>query len=796
MHAYHVEGGGGHPDLLRVVGTDSVLTSSTTPTLPLTAATVRELGPMTMTVHRGHPDLPSDRTIAASRIREHAIAAENRLHDEGAISIVNSDALGMGRIGETVRRTWQLAHVQAHLAGETGPDVANNARVLRYLAKLTHNPAVAHGLAGHVGSLRAGRVADIVLWSPAWFGAVPELVIKSGFVAWGAAGSGRARRGSVSPAGCAASTGPAGARPPACPTSSSPPRASTTRPRGPPCRRAALHRDRGQPGPRRRGHAVQHRDAGRRNPRRAGPCPCRRPRGAAAPRRRPAPDPPAPPGVRRAVARVLEIDLLLRDADVLTLDDARPRGRAVAVHQGRVVAVLEDDELPAGVRARRVVSAGGATVVPGFDDAHQHTAWFGQSLAEIPLGGLRDLDAVYDAVAARAAELPPDAFVVGSGYDDVALGGSPDRRALDRAGGGRPVWLKHRSAHVCAVSTEVLARAGVLDGQAAVPAGGVIVRDDAGDPTGVLLEAAQALAGDLLRPYGVADLADAIARATAVFAREGLTHVTEAGIAGGWIGRSPRELAAYQLARERGDLAVRVDLMPETSVLHDVPGGPGRGLDLGLRPGLGDLDLRIGPMKIFFDGALSSRTAAMREPYADRDHAGYLGAEPEVLHDALVEAVTGGWTVAAHAIGDRAVDAALDAFAAAADRPWPGVRPPRHRLEHAGVVDDAALARLAALGVTPIPQARFLYEIGDSMAAAVGDDRADLLYRHASFLHAGLRVPASSDRPCVADGHPLRGIQSMVQRRTATGRVARRRRGRRRRDRAARLHRRRRLDHR
>ncbi|GAA4935565.1 hypothetical protein EV188_11256 [Actinomycetospora succinea] len=467
----------------------------------------------------------------------------------------------------------------------------------------------------------------------------------------------------------------------------------------------------------------------------------------------------------------MHIDLLLRDADVHTLDDAHPRARALAVHGGRVLAVLDDDELPAGVHARHVVDAGGATVVPGFDDAHQHTAWFGQSLGEIALGALRDLDAVYDAVAARAAELPPDAFVVGSGYDDVALGGSPDRRALDRAGGGRPVWLKHRSAHVCAVSTSVLERAGVLDGSAAIPAGGVVVRDEDGEPTGVLLEAAQALAGDLLRPYSVEDLADAIAAATAVFAREGITHVTEAGIAGGWIGRSPRELAAYQLARERGDLAVRVDLMPETSVLRDTDGGPGRGLDLGLRPGLGDLDLRIGPMKIFFDGALSSRTAAMREPYADRDHAGYLGDDPDVLRRALVEAVAGGWSVAAHAIGDRAVDVALDAFEEAGRRPWPGVRPPRHRLEHAGVVDDAALARMAALGVTPVPQARFLHEIGDSMAAAVGDDRADLLYRHASFLRAGLRVPASSDRPCVADGHPLRGIRSMVQRRTAAGRV-------------------------
>ncbi|MEJ2865910.1 amidohydrolase [Actinomycetospora flava] len=471
----------------------------------------------------------------------------------------------------------------------------------------------------------------------------------------------------------------------------------------------------------------------------------------------------------------MDIDLLLRDANVRTLDDARPRGRAVAVHHGRILAVLDGDELPAGVRARRVVDAGGATVVPGFDDAHQHTAWFGQSLAEIPLGGLTDLDAVYDAVATRAAQLPDGAFVVGSGYDDVALGGSPDRRALDRAGGGRPVWLKHRSAHVCAVSTAVLERAGVLDGTADVPSGGVVVRDPAGDPagdpTGVLLEAAQALAGDLLRPYAVEDLADAIRDATAVFARQGITHVTEAGIGGGWIGRSPRELAAYQLARERGDLAVRVDLMPEASVLRDTDGGPGRGLDLGLRPGLGDLDLRIGPMKIFFDGALSARTAAMREPYADRDHAGYLGDEPEVLHAAVVDAVRGGWTVAAHAIGDRAVDAALDAFAAAAEQPWPRVRPPRHRLEHAGVVDDDALARMAALGVTPVPQARFLHEIGDSMAAAVGDDRADLLYRHASFLRAGLRVPASSDRPCVADGHPLRGMASMIQRRSAAGRV-------------------------
>jgi urease subunit alpha len=190
VHAYHVEGGGGHPDLLEIVGVPHVLTSSTTPTLPLTPATVDELLPMTMTVHRGHALMDSDVAIAGSRVREHAIAAENALHDSGAISIVNSDSMGMGRIAETARRTWQLAHVQATLAGETGPDRPANERVLRYLAKLTLNPAVAHGMAHEVGALVPGRLADIVLWHPAWFGAQPELVIKSGFVAWGASGSG------------------------------------------------------------------------------------------------------------------------------------------------------------------------------------------------------------------------------------------------------------------------------------------------------------------------------------------------------------------------------------------------------------------------------------------------------------------------------------------------------------------------------------------------------------------------------------------------------------------------------
>ncbi|MHB9756900.1 urease subunit alpha [Streptomyces sp. BYX5S] len=190
VHAYHVEGGGGHPDLLEILSEPNILPSSTTPTVPYTPNTVGELFPMTMTVHRQNHASASDVAISKGRIREHAIAAENALHDLGAISIVNSDSMGMGRIAETVRRTWQLAHVQALANGGGGVERPDNARVLRYLAKITLNPALAHGLAHEVGTVQAGRMADLVLWDPKWFGAKPELVIKSGFVAWGNTGSG------------------------------------------------------------------------------------------------------------------------------------------------------------------------------------------------------------------------------------------------------------------------------------------------------------------------------------------------------------------------------------------------------------------------------------------------------------------------------------------------------------------------------------------------------------------------------------------------------------------------------
>lgn len=218
VHAYHVEGsGGGHvPDLLGLVREPSIICSSTTPTIPFGVHTAAEHLPMTVLNHGLSWSIPEDIALVRERIIEARTAAEGPLHELGAIGIVNSDSQGMGRIGETFRRTLQLAHVMrawrrgagaagipglpddagaaAVLAGSTdaADDRDDTARVLRYLAKVTLEPAITHGIADHVGSLRPGRLADIVLWKPGFFGVKPEWVFKGGFPAWGPLGEGNA----------------------------------------------------------------------------------------------------------------------------------------------------------------------------------------------------------------------------------------------------------------------------------------------------------------------------------------------------------------------------------------------------------------------------------------------------------------------------------------------------------------------------------------------------------------------------------------------------------------------------
>jgi len=186
IHAYHTEGaGGGHaPDIIKACGQPNVLPSSTNPTRPYTVNTIDEHLDMLMVCHHLDPSIPEDVAFAESRIRRETIAAEDILHDLGAFSMISSDSQAMGRVGEVVTRTWQTAHKMKVQRGALAEDSAlhDNFRVKRYVAKYTINPALAHGIAHEVGSIEAGKLADIVLWRPAFFGTKPALVIKGGFI--------------------------------------------------------------------------------------------------------------------------------------------------------------------------------------------------------------------------------------------------------------------------------------------------------------------------------------------------------------------------------------------------------------------------------------------------------------------------------------------------------------------------------------------------------------------------------------------------------------------------------------
>ena len=196
IHTYHTEGaGGGHaPDIIRIAGETYVLPSSTNPTRPYTVNTIAEHLDMLMVCHHLSPRIPEDVAFADSRIRAETIMAEDILHDLGALSMLSSDSQAMGRIGEVIMRTWQTAHKMKEQRGPLPGDSArsDNERVKRYIAKYTINPAITHGLASEIGSIEVGKLADLVLWKPQFFGVRPEIVIKGGAIAWAAMGDANA----------------------------------------------------------------------------------------------------------------------------------------------------------------------------------------------------------------------------------------------------------------------------------------------------------------------------------------------------------------------------------------------------------------------------------------------------------------------------------------------------------------------------------------------------------------------------------------------------------------------------
>lgn len=474
----------------------------------------------------------------------------------------------------------------------------------------------------------------------------------------------------------------------------------------------------------------------------------------------------------------VKLDLLLRAKSIVTLDSARPTATSVGVLHGRIVGF---DEQLAGLEAVVELDYPTATVTPGLIDAHCHASWFGLTLASVDVSEARGLNEVYSLLEGEIARRGTDdtGWVHASGFNQSHHDGAfPDIDTLDRILGDRPLYMRHTSGHSSIVNTATLRLMGVFAPGFTDPTGGRVVRDGEGRPTGLIEEAAQQLVQSLILPYSTAQLVDALDNATRQFASQGITSYADAGVGGGWIGHSPIELTAYVEAQSQGRLHARAQLMPALDALRQLQGhvddfqreGHGMGLDLGVRYGFGDDRVRFGHVKAFLDGSLLGATAAVTESFCSHPHVhntGYLLDTPEAYRDRVHAAYRAGWPLALHAIGDAAIDLALDLIDEAQQRYGRLAAP--CRIEHFGISRPDQLARAGALGIAVTPQAGFIGAVGDEMAANVGPDREAWLYRGRSVIDAGVILAGSSDLP-VADNNLRRGMQCAVERVTQSGR--------------------------
>ncbi|MEE2522804.1 amidohydrolase [Pseudarthrobacter sp. J75] len=462
----------------------------------------------------------------------------------------------------------------------------------------------------------------------------------------------------------------------------------------------------------------------------------------------------------------MKIDALWTNGRFWTGDPSHPEAHTIAVHAGSIVA-MDDDAAQLNPVAKH--DLGGARVIPGLHDAHNHLAHQGHRLLMVDLRGVRSLDALYDALAERAANLPIDAWIKGTGYDQNQLGGEhPTAEALDRAVGGRPCIVEHVSSHMVVVNTIAFELAGYPDRRYPDVPGGRVFRDPDGRATGLLQERAMDELRDFTSRPSINEAVEAIGLASDQAISYGLTSITEPGvIASGSLSRKWADIHVYQTASERGLLKPRMTLMPFHFSLHPIDALEGfRSLDLGIRTGFGDDRLRIGPVKIISDGSLIGRSAAVHECYCgEPENLGVMQLDPEELREAIIAFHRSGWAVATHAIGDRAIDYVLDAVEEAQKSEPLKVR---HRIEHFAIASDAQVDRCAQLGIIPVPQGVFISDFGDGILESIGPDRSAGTYRMKSLMNAGMTVPGSTDSP-VSDANPFACMHALVNRLTAEG---------------------------
>ena len=457
------------------------------------------------------------------------------------------------------------------------------------------------------------------------------------------------------------------------------------------------------------------------------------------------------------------VDLALINGKVTTMNNRDDLAEAVAVRDEKIIAVGETDEIKEMVgNDTKVIDLQGKTVTPGFIESHCHPSLAGPAMVfEVDVRTARTIDDIINRLGQKAKELPGGKWLKGVGYNDRRLKEQrhPTKWDLDKATTSHPVFLERTDAHMAVVNSEALKLA-KLTKDSPDPEGGRFERDpETGELTGLIREKAQAPVRSLIPPYTIAELKEGLIAACKQLASWGFTSFSDADV-------KHDALVAYQELLAENRLPLRVSMMISGMGLV----GPGYLSELatvGLRAGFGNDRLRILGTKFFCDGSMSGWTAALYEPYSNAPtEYGIIVVSPEELTRGVVEAYKAGLRPFLHAIGDRAIDFALDAIEEALKgRP---ASDHRMRIEHCSLPTEKAIERIKRLGVIPSSSVGFIPELGPAHLLGLGPQRMKYYFPHKTYLEKGIISVGNSDW-YVTSANIAQQIYGVVTRKGYTG---------------------------
>lgn len=453
------------------------------------------------------------------------------------------------------------------------------------------------------------------------------------------------------------------------------------------------------------------------------------------------------------------LDTIFYNGRINALDDAGNTYEAVGVTNGMITALGTNQELKSFINPKtEVVNLKGTVMFPGFMEAHNHLAIVAHLFDGIDLsaGNAKSIGDIIKRIKAVVENVPPGDWIKGSRYAEYFLAENrhPTRHDLDQVSPENPVVIYHTSFHACVLNSRALEFFGFTR-KSTAPQGGIIEKDADGEPTGVLHdEAMMGVFNQLfikdLSEMNHRQLADFCHKASLHFASLGLVFAADALVV-------PQTLNMYQVALAAGKLPIRIYTMNYAPTAEALSGSQ-------VRTGFGSPKLRIGPIKIFADGGMSNRTAAVSTPYLTPPHDKGLKIQPR---EELIEKVKWydalGYQIAIHAQGDDAIADTLDAFKVVLGPN--SSNPLRHRIEHGGCMYTELINRAAAMNIPVAVQPVFFSELGDGFIEAFGQETADRLYPFKSMLAAGIKLGGSSDNP-VSELDPRKGLSGAVMRTT------------------------------